>query len=222
MQKGGRAGRLRSFDEDIDRAGGSPRRTPGNETDPVPGTMTSDRILKTAVRSLFLLTSRGRALRQATAYAGKYAALGEGITDEVGRLGVEVPPMPGVDEDMRRWSFFMILQHNTIVNTSITASVCQLARGEPLHGAAAIDPKRDVMPSPSAGREQLEAFRRSVTAHTEAVGRLGRLRHTRTSRHPLFGDFDAHRWNCMFSFHLRVHYPQAVRVIRIAKGKSGP
>ena len=31
--------------------------------------------------------------------------------------------MRGVDEDMRRWSFFMILEHNAIVNRSITASV---------------------------------------------------------------------------------------------------
>ena len=58
--------------------------------------------------------------------------------------------MSGVDEDMRRWSFFMILEHNAIVNRSITASVVQLANGESLTGQATIDVKKGVMPSGAA------------------------------------------------------------------------
>jgi hypothetical protein len=39
------------------------------------------------------------------------------------------------------------------------------------------------------------------------------LRGTGTSPHPVFGDFDAHKWNCMFTFHLGLHLPQAEYVV---------
>jgi hypothetical protein len=49
---------------------------------------------------------------------------------------------------------------------------------------------------------------------------LGELRGTKTTPHPIFGDFDAHKWNCMFSFHLRLHYKQAAYVVRTAKAEQ--
>ena len=122
--------------------------------------------------------------------------------------------MRGVDEDMRHWSFFMILEHNCIVNRTISAIVRQLAKGEPLSGASIIDLKSGVMPSPNAGSEQVARLRDSVRDHLEAVASLGRLRGTKTARHPVFGDFDAHQWNCMFGLHLKLHHPQAVFVVR--------
>ena len=167
---------------------------------------------------MFVFTSRNQARHQALKMSEKYTELASGISNKTGRLCVEVPPMRGVDEDMRRWSFYMILEHNTIVNKGITATVCQLAKGESLHGAATIDMKKDVMPTISAGEEQYEAFRDSVKEHLASVNKLGKLRGTPTSLHTMFGEFDAHKWNCMFSFHLRVHYPQAVHVVRTAKG----
>jgi hypothetical protein len=150
----------------------------------------------------------------------KYIGLAGGLSPQAGRRCVEVPPMPGVDQDMRHWSFYMILQHNDIVDRSISAIVRQPVRGEPLSGAAAIDPKKDVMPCPSAGEEQLQAFQDSVNEHVEMMNSLGRLRGTKTAPHPVFGDFDAHKWNCMFSFHLVVHYKQARHVVRIAKAEQ--
>jgi hypothetical protein len=110
---------------------------------------------------------------------------------------------------MRRWSFFMLLEHNAIVNRSITAAVVQLANGESLSGPATIDVKKGVMPSSSADESQVELFAQSVADHIAAVRDLGNLRGTKTSRHPVFGQFDAHKWNCMFAFHLRLHLPQA-------------
>ena len=169
----------------------------------------SNLLIKVAVRTLFLCQSRGQALRQSETLAGQYTALAAGLSKEAGRMMVEVPPMRGVDEDMRRWSFFMLLEHNTIVNRSITATVRQLANGEALKGPVIIDMKKDVMPSPSADESQVELFAQSVTDHLATVRGLGNLRGTRASRHPIFGQFDAHKWNCMFVFHLRIHLPQA-------------
>jgi hypothetical protein len=178
----------------------------------------SSELLKIVVRSIFLFTSRDRAIDQANRLLDRYLGLAEGLSVEQRQCAVLVPPMRGVDEDMRQWSFFMILQHNAIVNRCISAIVEQLARNAPeLSGAAVMDPRKDVMPSSSAGVEQVMAFRKSVHEHVEMLKGLGKLRGTRTAPHPVFGAFDAHMWNCMFSFHLRVHYNQAEYVVRDVK-----
>ena len=178
----------------------------------------SDPLIKAAVRTLFLCQSRDQALRQSEALAAQYTELAKGLAEEAGRMSVEVPPMRGVDEDMRRWSLFMLLEHNAIVNRSITAAVVQLANGESLSGPATIDVKKGVMPSSSADESQVELFAQSVADHIAAVRDLGNLRGTRTSRHPIFGQFDAHKWNCMFAFHLRLHLPQARFIAEKATG----
>ena len=177
----------------------------------------SNLLIKAAIRSLFVLTSRDRAKQQAQCILVNYMKLAEGLSREDRSRSIEVPRMRGVDEDMRMWSFYMILEHNEIVNRSISATVQQLARGEPLGGSAAIDPKTGVMPSISAGEQQLPRFRNSVNDHLKVVNTLGRLRGTKTSPHPIFGEFDAHKWNCMFSFHLNLHLKQAEYVIRTVK-----
>jgi hypothetical protein len=176
-------------------------------------------LIKTAIRMLFVLTSRNRAKQQTQRILLDYLKLAEGLTLEKGSQPVEVPPMRGVDNDMRRWSFYMIIEHNEIVSRSISATVDQLARGKPLSGAATIDPKKDVMPSPNAGEEQLIRFKDSVNSHLKLVDTLAKLRGTMTTPHMIFGDFDAHKWNCMFSFHLKLHYNQAEYVIQTVKAK---
>jgi len=169
----------------------------------------SNLLLNAAVRTSFLLTSRNRASQKAEAFLQEYLRLCRSLSKEDGQQCVEVPWMPGIDEDMRKWSYFMILEHNAIVNRAITATVVQLARGEAPSGAAMIDPKKEVMPSISAGVSQIEFFADSVRQHLNAVKALKSLRGTRTAPHPVFGSFDAHQWNCMFAFHLGLHLRQA-------------
>jgi len=170
-------------------------------------------LIKTAIRTLFTFTSREKALEKSELLLRRYAKLADGLSKEAGQRCIEVPPMRGVDEDMRKWSFFMILEHNAIVNRSITATVVQLARGEELSGPATINPKTDVMPSLLADASQFKDFADSITSHFKAVKSLRQLRGTGTSPHPVFGDFDAHKWNCMFTFHLGLHLPQAEYVV---------
>ena len=178
----------------------------------------SSTLIKAAVRTLFLCQSRDQALRQSEALSAQYTELAARLSKDAGRMSVEVPPMRGVDEDMRRWSLFMLFEHNTIVNRSITAAVVQLANGEPLSGPATIDVKKGVMPSSSADESQVELFAQSVADHITVVRNLGNLRGTKTSRHPIFGLLDAHKWNCMFAFHLRIHLPQARFIAETATG----
>ena len=110
----------------------------------------------------------------------------------------------------------MILEHNAIVNRSISGKVQCLARGEELTGVATIDPKTDVMPSANPGEEQVDAFRSSVDNHLESVQGLPNLRRGLTMRHPIFGKLNAHGWHCMFGLHLEIHLKQAEAAVELA------
>jgi hypothetical protein len=179
-------------------------------------------LIKSAIRARFFLTGRKRASDQIRTALAQYLSLVQGVGPEDGRRAVRVPPMLGVDEDMRDWSLFMILEHNAIVNRSITATLECLARGEKPSGVGVVDPKRDVMPSADPGEEQIQAFQASVETHLKVVSGLRRLRSTRTSRHPLFGQLNAHGWHCMFGFHLEIHRRQAKAVSDIIhQGSAG-
>lgn len=149
----------------------------------------------------------------------EYLQLAQSFDETTGSRSIIVPRMPGIDEDMRAWSFFMILRHNTIVNHAISAQVKRLALDEP-ESRKKFDPKTDVMPAAGGGIEQIALFKTSVLSHLEMVRPLGILRKTATARHPVFGTFDAHQWHCMFAFHLQLHLRQAAFVKKIAMGKK--
>jgi hypothetical protein len=176
--------------------------------------------LRCFIQGWFRLTTCARACRQAERHGAGYASLAGQVTEETGRQPVTVPPMRGVDPEMRGWSFFQLLEHNVRVNWSITALTTQLARGESLHGAAALDPKHDVLPGDAPGPEQVAAHADSVQAHLDAVAQLPDLRGSARSPHPLFGPFDAHAWHCMFAFHLGLHLRQARHIVAEATARE--
>ncbi len=174
------------------------------------------KMMKTAIRVWFAMTIRAKATRRIQRMLDQYLALSQRIDGDCGSIPVTVPAMPGVDEDMRNWSFYMLLEHHAIVNRSITSIMRSLVRNRQPSGAGAIDPKDDVMPTTAAGFEELEAFTKSVRDHLKSVGQMDKLRGTLKYRHSLFGYFDAHDWHCMFGFHLMVHYKQARLIIQKA------
>ncbi|MEX0324703.1 MAG: DinB family protein [Puniceicoccaceae bacterium] len=174
----------------------------------------TDKLLKAAVRSKFAITSRAQASRQIRRLADKYLQLAAGLDPHSGATPYQVPKMPGVDEDMRGWSFYMLLEHNTIVNRLIADIVESLSKGEMPKVAGKVDPKAGVMPGENPGPEQVEAFRLSVDDYLELLPSLESLKGTATRPHPVFGDFDAHQWHCMFGFHLMIHYKQAAKILK--------
>ena len=165
-------------------------------------------ILRTIVRTRFCATSREAAAKQTRATLKEYLQLANGLDEITGSTPVTVPRMLGVDEDMRGWSFFMLLRHNTLVNHAISANISRLALCEP-EPTQKFDVKKDVMPTAECGIEQVALFKASVIAHLDSLKALDCLKGTRMTKHPLFGLFDAHKWNCMFAFHLKVHLKQA-------------
>jgi hypothetical protein len=179
--------------------------------------MVSQALIKRVVRTKFTLTTRDRATAQISGELNKYLALAEQVGDQGGVCPVRVPRMAGVDEDMRDWSFFMLLEHHAIVNRTFAEIIQALAGGElpPLLGK--FDPKKDVMPSPDPGPEQVRVFASSVEDYLALVPTLGKLRGSLAVQHPLFGEFDAHKWHCMFGFHLNIHQKQVEIIVRRAQ-----
>lgn len=173
-----------------------------------------NQLMKLAVRTITLITSRKRAAAQARQVLARYTQYASGITAEQGSRIIEAPIMLGVDRHMKRWSYYMLLEHNMIVSRSVSALVQQLVTGEEVHGEADINIKTDVLPSDSAGPEQVELLSNVVNNHIEMTQKLGSLRGSKTFLHPLFGQFDAHRWNCMLSLHLKLHLKQAAFIIK--------
>ena len=179
----------------------------------------SNPAIKAIIRTKFLLTSREKASGMIRSNADAYLRLADSLGAGEGMEQVTAPPMIGVDPEMRGWSFFQILEHNVIVNRSIAAMVEALALGKELAGAALMNPKTDVLPKGVSGSEQIGHFRQSVDDYLSMVATLPSLRGTNQRPHPIFGPFDAHKWHCMFGFHLGLHLKQAERVLVMVAGE---
>jgi len=179
----------------------------------------SNLLIRTVIRTKFLLTSRDKASGMIRSNADAYLSLADRFGASEGMEQATVPPMIGVDSEMRGWSFYQILEHNVIVNRSIAAMVEALALGMEPAGAALINPKTDVLPKGASGSEQIGFFRQSVDDYLSMVPTLPSLRGTDQRPHPVFGPFDAHKWHCMFGFHLGLHLKQAERVLAMVAGE---
>lgn len=175
----------------------------------------SNPIIKAVIRSRFLLTSRDSASGNIRKNSDAYLLLAQHFGESPGAKPVIVPPMIGVDPEMRGWSFFQLLEHNVIVNRSIAAMVEALALGKEPAGAALIDPKTDVLPKRLSGPEQVQAFRSSVDDYLALISTLPEPWGTAERPHPVFGPFDAHKWHCMFGLHLGLHLQQARKILSL-------
>ena len=110
--------------------------------------------IKTAIRANFKLTGRERINGRIRRYSTHYLELAKRIDGAQGAKPVLVPRMVGVDEDMRTWSFFMVLEHNTIVGRMMTSLIERLARGETPEGDLEIKKASDLHPMPAVNRSK--------------------------------------------------------------------
>jgi len=177
----------------------------------------SNPLIRSVIRTRFLLISREQVSRMIRRNADAYLDLADRFGSTSAMEPVTVPTMIGVDPEMRGWSFFQILEHNVIVNRSISAMVEALALGKEPTGAALINPKTDVLPKGLYGPEQVDAFRVSVDDHLALVAKLPELKGTAERPHPVFGPFDAHKWHCMFGLHLGLHLHQARKILSLLR-----
>ena len=165
------------------------------------------------IRTKFNCTSRLKADESIRAESERTLELAKALEPSLAGRSITVPKMIGVDEDMRDWSIFQTLEHNVIVNHSITQLVVTLANEQQV--ITNFDPKTDVMPAAEPDTEQLNAFEASVEQHFSQVSALKRLRSRQKYRHPLFGNFSAHQWHCMFGFHLMLHRRQLQKAVEL-------
>ncbi len=175
-------------------------------------------IIRKVVRMKLAFQSVARANKTAEGMKAYYLSLAEGMGEEQGRRVVVVPQSMGVDAEMTHWSYYQLMEHNAIVNRTMTRVVTALMTGEGVEALDQFDPKHDVLPSHEAGSEVIEEFRSSVDDHLLAVQQFGKLKSTLRRNHPIFGSFNAHMWHGMFGLHLKVHQNQAKTIANQAKG----
>ena len=160
------------------------------------------------IRARMFLMSRAAASGLARKEADRTLAILKAHEADAPR---KVPPMLGVDPEMREWSLVEIVEHNAIVSERLTKVVATLAQGREV--VASFDIKKDVLPVSPEGVDQVERFRRAVGNHITTVEGLGQLRRTVQFRHPMFGLMDAHAVHALFGLHLMLHRRQAQKAV---------
>ena len=175
----------------------------------------SNFLIRSVIRTRFLLTRRESASASIEKIKNQYLQLAGCVDTSSGKIGTRVPPMMGVDPEMREWSFFQILEHNAIVNKIISRTVEKLALGQDPAPDRPINPKTDVLPHHDCGADSAQEFYKSIDDHLMLIASLPDLRGTAETEHPVFGSFDAHKWHCMFGFHLNLHLKQARKVLAL-------
>lgn len=173
-----------------------------------------DFLVKNLIKLKFIFSSKASVKKRLYQVFDEYLFLKNSVEVESLNKKVRVSKINGIDEDMREWSFNMLIEHNLKVSRSISEIVRQLSLDEELHGFSLIDPKKDVMPNYNDYTNVFEEFEEIVTTHIQLLDELNKLRGTKKFNHPIFGKLDAHMWNCMFVFHLEVHLKQANSIIK--------
>ncbi|MFT5232768.1 MAG: hypothetical protein ACI9UK_000589 [Candidatus Krumholzibacteriia bacterium] len=167
-------------------------------------------LLKKIIRLRFSLTPSKRAVALARSEMETTLAVIEDVGVEAASKCCLVPPMLGVDDDMREWSLLQILEHNTIVHRQMRKVIEALAKGREFRST--FNAKTDTIPSSNPGPEEIDAFRISVDEFLGSALSIANLRGTAKIAHPVMGPLSAHGWLCMFGLHLSLHRKQAEKV----------
>ena len=77
-------------------------------------------IIRKVVRMKLAFQSVARANKTAEGMKAYYLSLAEGMGEEQGRRVVVVPQSMGVDAEMTHWSYYQLMEHNAIVNRTMT------------------------------------------------------------------------------------------------------
>lgn len=176
-------------------------------------------IVRKMIQWKFRMTSREQGIAQIQRHLQAYLDLLNGLTNEHACQRVKVDKMSGVDEDMREWSLCEIIEHNTIVNHALKVRIISLLTGEPSEEYENFDVKKDVMPGLGEpfGKSDADQFIASVEGYLAAIAEYESLKTAATSEHPIFGEFNAHQFHILFSFHLGLHLKQACAVVDLLK-----
>ncbi len=166
--------------------------------------------LRPAFRLICALTSQERALQNFKLEAQKILALTRGLSSEEASTRVLIKRIPGIEDNSRFWSVFMVLDHLRIVDGEITEIVSALTQGSGYDIEVRI---RDVKPSPEASPEIVQKFLAWVDTDESTVDRLGELGRCARHPHPWFGAMTAHDWHCLAGVHHRVHRRQIERIV---------
>jgi hypothetical protein len=146
-------------------------------------------------------------------------ALVQTLSEEVAEIPILIPRPIGVEDSSLHWSAAMVLEHLVTVNLGIAGFIRELS--SPGNEAELSEVRiRDVNPSESAGREQIERLREAAEIYGKTVTRLKDLRTTTRHPHPWFGPLDARGWHALAAIHNGLHRRQ-IEAIVMRRSKMG-
>jgi hypothetical protein len=124
---------------------------------------------------------------------------------------VTVDPIIGLEDDERRWSASMVVEHAVLTGEAIGRTLVFLSRGQQ---PPAPFTREELRPRGAKGVEVMAALRTLESDYPKLVRtELGPQRGL-LHRHPLFGELDLHGWHCLSVSHLRVHRRQLHEIRR--------
>jgi len=122
---------------------------------------------------------------------------------------VLIERLRGLEDSSRHWSVWMTLDHLRICNEAFGSVIQALAAGSPPAEKAST---AAVKPSPRAGADCEESFRRSCDDFLAVAAAVPDLRTRARYEHPWFGAMDAAAWHALNGLHLRIHHRQIARI----------
>jgi hypothetical protein len=127
---------------------------------------------------------------------------------------VLVPPLIGLEDSSRNWSYAMVLEHLCIIGRETAEIIIELSHGRAPQRPAVNTAELKPLGTLSAGGALagfhgfLEEFHRSMEAD------IGDRRSHARFAHPWFGPLTARQWICFLPFHQRLHMGQARHILR--------
>jgi len=125
-----------------------------------------------------------------------------------------VPPLIGLEDSSRHWSYAMVLEHLRIIGRQTAEIITALSHGQqppgPPVNTAHLKPEGAL-----SGGGALADFHAFLEEFHRDMGRDVADRRSRVRfLHPWFGPLTARQWICFLPFHQRIHIGQARRILR--------
>jgi len=125
-----------------------------------------------------------------------------------------VPPLIGLEDSSRHWSYAMVLEHLGIIGRQTGDIIAALSHGQQPTGSpldtALLKPEGQL-----SGGGALADFHAFLEEFHRGMGSdVGNRRSRARFPHPWFGPLTARQWICFLPFHQRIHMQQARRILR--------
>ncbi|TQV62605.1 MAG: hypothetical protein FNT15_06360 [Sulfurovum sp.] len=114
----------------------------------------------------------------------------------------------GIEDDSRRYSINMVLEHLTIVGSGIQQLIDTLSKEKAFEREVSIEAVK-----PQHNEDYLEKFNQFSDSYIKFIKTLEKKKSKMTKKHPWFVEFNNFDWSIFVYIHTMVHRRQIQRII---------